>query len=566
MSKPEISADAMDVVPAKRWTRGPRNGDRMEYYAHFPLKEVMQFMNLNRERDDDFLHRELSLCFSEADGRLIWSRFRSFPSGAEFKQYVRRMQPTSINMGALGFSPAALWRTETRSGLVRDAFYESEIMLDVDIKDYDDVRSCNCTGSRVFDQKCPECGMTATTSETEGERMCTCEWERFANNICVECWKFAQCGMIVLDYILRKHWGLVDFFFVFSGMKGFHCWIMDDTFRSFSAEQRKDFADSFDPWTGADRMELKYEKSYQDPLYGKDFDEFLLLLFTEVIVARGVFDIRHVNTRTKIVEYFEMRDPECESKSEALRALCDDATEKGFDSPTTWKKLMEFNFRTNDHVKAKSIQRRFVYAYVYPRIDGNVTTQLKHLRKMPWSPHPRSECIAVPILPVTAERIFEFTPRTAPTLRDLDAVHKITGQFALALDLMSIRLDHVLYCEDRFPTLPPMQELLDLGEEGRIFRELDGWVLRNVGADSLFYEPQRYQRHGAKCRRCHTKLAMDRQNTLLSLIVRASWIDGVYYRMIEESMKLSLASFAELCGFLSVPQSLWERIQVLRTM
>jgi DNA primase small subunit len=545
--------------------RFPRNGERMEYYSHFPLKEVFQFVNLNRGKDDDFPNRELSFCFPHPKGGVLWSRFRSFSSAAEFKDYVRRMQPLSINMGALGYSPAALWPLE-RTGNRRNGYYESELMLDVDIKDYDDVRSCNCTGTRVFNQFCPECG-NATKASTRKvfERLCSCQWEKFSNNICLECWKFAQCGMMILDYILRKHWGLVDFFFVFSGMKGFHCWIMDDSFRSFDDEQRWEFSTTFDPWVTGQRIKLKCETKFEDPLYGDDFDEFLLLLFTEVIVGGGVFDLRHVNTRTRIVDYFDMRNVESESKLEGLMLVCDDCATKCYDSRKTWKALMDFNFHTNDQVTAKNIQKRFVYAYTYPRIDTKVTTQLNHPRKMPWSPHPRSECIALPILPICPERIFEFTPKTAPTFKDFNAIHSTTIQFATALDLMSVRLDDVLYCEEQFPKFPLMVELLELGDEARIFRQLDGWVVKNIHKEYLFYEYSYYAFHGRTCMSCNPLMVVERENTLLKLIVRMSWVSGVYKRVLEECLKLSLIKLCESFELIALPEALWERIQILQS-
>jgi DNA primase small subunit len=545
----------------KAAARYPRNAERMEYYAHLPLRAVFQFANLNREREDDFVNRELSFCFSEPGGSVCWSRFRSFDSAAAFKDYVRRAQPLSINIGALGFSPSSLWKTDN----TRTDYYESEVMLDVDIKDYDDVRTCNCSGSRMTDHDCPECGKPKGNEMNNGyEEICTCEWERFSNNICLQCWKFAQCGMITLDYILRKHWGVTDFFFVFSGMKGFHCWIMDETFRGFDEDQRWDFACSFDPWTDEHQRTLKSEKTFRDPLYGKDFDEFLLVLFTEIIVGEGVFDVRHVNTRLKIIEFFEIRNMKSEATFRALTAICDDAIDKCHDSKRSWKDLMDFNFRTNDQITAKTIQRRFVYAYVYPRIDRNVTTQLGHLRKLPWSPHLTSECIALPILPISPERIFEFTPKMAPTMRDLDVVDTTSEQFAVALDLMSIRLDDVLYCDELFPTFPRMDELLQLGDAGKIFRQLDGWMQRNVLRESLFYEPYPYEVHGRQCGSCNPLIALDRHNTLLKLIVRKSWVGGVYRGVLEECMKLSLIQICETFGFLPLPEALWHRIGYLQ--
>jgi hypothetical protein len=143
-------------------------------------------------------------------------------------------------------------------------------------------------------------------------------------------------------------------------------------------------------------------------------------------------------------------------------------------------------------------------------------------------------------------------------------VHVATAQFAIALDLMSVRLDDVLYCEESFPTFPLMSDLLGLGDEGKIFRQLDGWLMRNVCKESLFYELHVYIEHGQGCGSCDPLMALERQNTLLKLIIQKSWIDGVYHRVLEECMKLSLIKLCEAFEFLPLPESLWLRIQILQ--
>ena len=55
-------------------------------------------------------------------------------------------------------------------------------------------------------------------------------------------------------------------------------------------------------------------------------------------------------------------------------------------------------------------------AYVWPRLDFNVTKATNHLIKTPYVAHPKSGRIAVPIDPFD---YFFFDPSKAPSLKDL---------------------------------------------------------------------------------------------------------------------------------------------------
>jgi hypothetical protein len=57
-------------------------------------------------------------------------------------------------------------------------------------------------------------------------------------------------------------------------------------------------------------------------------------------------------------------------------------------------------------------------AYVWPRIDLNVTKAINHLIKCPYVAHPKTGRIAVPVDP---NDYWRFDPRTAPSLADLGA-------------------------------------------------------------------------------------------------------------------------------------------------
>lgn len=55
----------------------------------------------------------------------------------------------------------------------------------------------------------------------------------------------------------------------------------------------------------------------------------------------------------------------------------------------------------------KNFLKIFLLSYTFPKLDEKVTSTINHLLKSPFSVHPKSGYIAVPIDPITVNK-FEF--------------------------------------------------------------------------------------------------------------------------------------------------------------
>ncbi len=168
------------------------------YYARFPTEALVQF--LTRGGRVPLETRELAF---QWEGGARFSRYRSFASARELAEALARETPERIEVGAV------YERCEpSRTGRVLGR----ELVFDLDLPDYDSLRTCPCKG---------------------GPKSAYCD----------SCWGLMARSARQLDSVLELDFGFERRLWVFSGQKGLHCWVLDDSAFVLDEAQREALCD-----------------------------------------------------------------------------------------------------------------------------------------------------------------------------------------------------------------------------------------------------------------------------------------------------------------------------------
>eukprot|EP00484_Ammonia_sp_Unknown_P026127 CAMPEP_0197046508 /NCGR_PEP_ID=MMETSP1384-20130603/22218_1 /TAXON_ID=29189 /ORGANISM="Ammonia sp." /LENGTH=460 /DNA_ID=CAMNT_0042478323 /DNA_START=86 /DNA_END=1465 /DNA_ORIENTATION=- len=329
----------------------------------------------------------------------IYVRYQSYRNLQQFKDDLRKRCPYKIDIGALyNIEPCR------RSTISSDKFIaeEKELVFDIDISDYDDVRTC-----------CSEA------------------------NICNKCWLLMVCAIKVMQSVLSRDFGLRHLLWVFSGRRGIHCWCSDDLVRKFDVQQRSAMIDYLKLYTGNSmnkykvHMNIEKTKDIHDSLQ-RSF-EICLPYFIECSLKLQ----RVLDTQEGIQYFVDMiRFPSVAKQVQvALEEMVDDVdyqekwncVERIFDAAI--KSVKGNDHRGNEagvsRIGLRANLMELVFAYVYPRLDVEVSRHVNHLLKSPFCIHPKTGKVCSIIDPRCCE---EFDPLNQPTLLSLIKEYNEAGK------------------------------------------------------------------------------------------------------------------------------------------
>ena len=338
------------------------------------------------QADNSYFQRR-EFCFT-LDGD-IFVRYQSFKDGMELKKALQDRCPSKIDIGPVyTVDPQRRAAYTTAQGGFSPV--ERELVFDIDISDYDDVRNCGQEG-----------------------------------HICSKCWPLMAAAVAILDRGLREDFGFQHILFVFSGRRGLHCWVCDERARRMTDDQRAAVANYFTVYKGQEKGLAKLTTGLEEHPAISRAHAMLQEVFVDYVLKEQnlLEDPRHMDT---ILQYI----PNEPVREEIRKQWACDVDDIQAPSIARWQQLehviseeckaLRRNNRDRDSTRAAKLLekgvRDIVFAYTYPRLDVEVSKKMNHLLKAPFCVHPKTGKVCVPIDPATA---WTFNPETVCTVGDL---------------------------------------------------------------------------------------------------------------------------------------------------
>lgn len=360
----------------------------LAYYEDmFPYQLIYNWLNYRDGGKNCFKFREFSFTL-QGD---IYVRYQSFDSPRNLRSTLIQKVPLKIDAGAVyNMSPE-------RSKLYPSNFHpqQHELVFDIDISDYDDVRNC-CKQS----------------------------------SICPKCWPFMKIGAKILHTVLTREFGFKHLLFVFSGRRGFHCWVCDKVARELNSEARRAIADYFSVVTGGQSMVKRVSLNSSTgihPMISKGL-EVIDEDFEDLMLDKQDF----LGNEELIQNVIDLCDDQ--NLQAALKSNC-----KTLSRHLTSAERWELIKKTTDKHKTK---RRNYYIqevklqHCFPRLDANVTRGLNHLLKLPFCIHPKTGNVCVPFSIEEIDRFDIFKVPNIKTMTEdsLDPYIKVMKRFVDSLN------------------------------------------------------------------------------------------------------------------------------------
>jgi len=338
------------------------------YYKRlFPYEPYCKWLGAGNTDKTFLARREFSFTLQDD----IYLRYLSFSNYQELQSEMIKRLPHKIDIGAVYNA-----RPTDHKKITNFQPQEKELVFDIDMTDYDDIRTC-CSGA----------------------------------SICNKCWQFMTVALKILDRSLREDFGFKHLLWVYSGRRGIHCWVSDPVARKLGQSGRSAVAEYLQVITGGESKTKKVTlRTTMHPSISKSLD-----------IIKGSFE------RLCLKDQDILGDAERWNKvlalvpDDDLREQLAENMPKSKNSVERWNMINDYitaylKKRTGKPKTTQNILAEIMLQFAYPRLDIAVSKGLNHLLKSPFCVHPKTGRVCIPIDPNKAE---QFDPMSVPTITQL---------------------------------------------------------------------------------------------------------------------------------------------------
>ncbi|MHA2330831.1 MAG: DNA primase catalytic subunit PriS [Candidatus Hodarchaeales archaeon] len=301
-------------------TKPPSKSKLMKALKRYFEEEFTPDQLLKVIEKDSFSNRE----FGYQDLDKHFNRNISFEDVDRMVDFLREKTPTAFYAGAVYSKPP------TRDQPIHKLKWEKrEFVFDIDLDQYDAVRTCGCKG---------------------------------ATQICEICWEHVKTAAYFINDTLANDFGIKkkDIQWVFSGRRGVHAWIKSDQFSRFDQDLRAAMIDYMSLIKGDNIFPIPRKDKH--PTFEKRVIDIVIKRFLEITTKEDL--LAHVGlTKKKVDQIIKQR-------------------EEG----ANMEVLKNFLLSGNIKVKNPKILESIIKLH-YPRIDHKVSIDLRRLLRLPGSIH-----------------------------------------------------------------------------------------------------------------------------------------------------------------------------------
>ena len=329
----------------------PKDGMKIYYSNFFPYE--IYFYWLGQGNIDHFQRREFSFTL-END---VYFRFQSFISSEELKKKLISYCPKKIDIGAM-YNVLPTQHKEA------DPFFpqEKEIVFDIDMTDYDDIRTC-----------CQEA------------------------KLCNKCWKYMIVAYKILDQILKEDFGFEHILYAFSGRRGIHAWLCDERARKLNDVGRIAIANYIKYKASNIKLEIKPGlKEPVHPLYERainTIDQYFDIILDE---QKLLNDDKGKDLLKGLIKAYFSNNIQEDKIDKILNNKNNNVSTIKLNEIKAYLLTIQVNKKNQSNLVDLCI-KDFKLNILYPRLDINVSTHINHLLKSPFCIHPKTGLVAVPL-------------------------------------------------------------------------------------------------------------------------------------------------------------------------
>tara|TARA_B100001094_G_scaffold333276_1_gene410200 strand:+ start:73 stop:1731 length:1659 start_codon:yes stop_codon:yes gene_type:complete len=331
--------------------------DSKHYYKYFfPHEELCRLLGRQWRGKNLLEYRELAL--ETHDG--YYNRWQSVGDAAELRALLLAKRVSKIHIGAIFDAQPVMKKKLKLQPTLR------EFVVDIDIDDNTNF------------------GVDANDIES-----------------CDNAWPLVAFGMVVVEHVLKKHFGFINTLTVYSGRRGAHLTVYDARACALTDEERSALVDYMQPSGNGNTPKYGNVMS----IFGDMWDSHVLPFWLGYCLeTRENGGAGFLEGPTDKDDFMNILGNEYTKDMVNILAM---TGKRAWD--TLWQHAQKSDLKFGNSYLQNKLKHT-VLSYVWPRLDVNVSKAQNHLAKSVFSIHPKTGRICIPIL-AQGRDPFKFNPR-----------------------------------------------------------------------------------------------------------------------------------------------------------